>query len=474
MCVICSAALALPASAAHAQPATLWACHGPAGTPLGVAGLAPATTGDGMTFLEGEACAAPGTTSSGVTASFSRPDPIGGSTAGWRIDVPAGATLRQIRVARSTRTAGGPSTESAAAAATMPQRYALRTSSAVLESASLFDTGHDLFGTFTTQADGASVSIEASCDSTPDQRCAAVRAGAVSVGAVALDVDDTAAPRGAIGGFMSPISGTLQLAVTASDEGVGLATASATVGGRPAGQVRLGADSCGDLSTTDPAVDLPAGGACPAAVSAVALPVDLTPFSVGRHQLQVRIADAVGNSSLILDEALDVAGPPPIYSPSVSLQIGDGGAVTAGEGAPIASRKAVPVCLVPRLSMALQQAPLRTTPAGLPVLRKGRRYRFRGRLTCRVKAGRRSAPLGVPVSLVNRLGPGGRLVLSKAGVVTRRAGRLTLVMSYRSSRTMTFRYRSADDTTARVQISIVVAKPAAKVKPAATAAKAGP
>ena len=431
---------------------------------MGVAGLAPATTGDGMTFLEGGECAAPGTTTAGATASFSRPDPIGGSTAGWRIDVPAGATLRRVRVTRSTRTAGGPSTERAAAAATTPQRYALRTSSGVLESASLFDTGHDLLGTFTTQADGVSVSVETSCDSAPDQRCAAVRAGAVSVGAVALEVDDSEAPRGAVGGFKSPTGGALQLAVTASDTGVGLATASATVDGQPAGQVRLGAESCSDLSATDPTVDLPAGGACPPAVSGVALPVDLTPFAVGRHQLQVRVADAVGNTSLILDEALDVAGPPPAYTPSVSLQIGDGGTLTAGEGGPLVPKKAVPVCRVPRLSMALDQRPLRVTRAGLPVLRKGRRYRFRGRLTCRVKAGRRSAPLGAPVSLVSRLGPGGRLVLSKAGVVTRRAGRLTLVMSYRSSRTMTFRYHSADGTTSRVQIAIVVATRATKTK----------
>jgi hypothetical protein len=465
--------LASQASTANARIATLWACHGPDGTPLGVAGLAPATTGDGIAAIEDGGCATPGMNAAGTIASFSRSDPIGGSSAGWHIDVPGGATLQRIRIARGTRSAGGPATagstvatastadapaaSSGRAVAFAQQRYELRTSSEILESESLFDTGHDLLGMFTAQTGGSSVELQTSCDGAPDLRCAAVRAGAVSVGTIALDVDDSQSPTGAVGGFRSPASGTLLLAIAASDEGVGLASATATVDGATAATVRLGAQSCDDLSTTDPAVDLPAGGACPATVSAIPLPVDLTPYAVGRHQLQVRVADAVGNSSVILDEAFDVAGPPPVYTPSVSLQIGNGGDPADSGSAALPSQKVVPVCLVPRLSMALDQRPLRVTPAGVPVLRAGRRYRFRGRLTCRVKAGRRSAPIGVPVSLVSRRGPGGRLVASKTGVVTRRTGRLTLIMSYRSSREMMFRYRSADGTSTYVQIAIVVA-----------------
>ena len=454
--VVCGAslaALAVQASAADARTATIWACHGPEGTPLGVAGLAPATTGDGKTSLESDGCTATGTAVAGATASFSRPDPIGGSTAGWRIDVPAAATLRHVRMARSTRAARGP------VAAGVAQQYQLRTQSGVLESASLFESGSDLMGVFAAPADGAFVSVEASCDRTPDQRCSAASAGSVSVGSLAVEVEDSEAPRGTVAGVQSPVGGTLQLAVTASDGGVGLATATATIDGRPATQLRLGTETCTDLSGLDPALDLPAGGACPATVSSVALPIDLTAFALGPHQLQVRIADAAGNEALILDQLITVVPPPPPFTPSVTLEIGNGGDTADGANGR-ADTKLVPPCLSPRLSMALDQRPLRTTKAGIPVLRKGRRYRFRGRLTCRINEGRRTAPRGIPVTLVSRLGPGGRSVVSKTGVVTRRSGRLTLIMSYRGSRSMSFEYHSLDGSSTRVRIAIVVARTA--------------
>ncbi|MDP2712467.1 MAG: hypothetical protein Q8O56_14730 [Solirubrobacteraceae bacterium] len=266
--------------------------------------------------------------------------------------------------------------------------------------------------------------------------------------------------RGSVGGFTSPARGALQLVISASDAGPGLASATATVDGVLAGHVRLGAESCGDPSAPDP----PAAGACPAAVTGVPLIVDLQPFAIGRHHLQVRIADAVGNAALIFDAPLDVAGSPPIRTPSVSLQVGDGTAPVAGQPTPTPARGAEPSCAAPRLSMTLDQRPLRVTRAGVPVLRHGARYRFRGRLTCEVRAGRRSAPTGVVVQTVHRLGPGGRFVVGKAGIVTRRTGQLTLIDSYRSSRTLEFRHASADGTTSRVRIAVIVAKAAPRTK----------
>ena len=271
--------------------------------------------------------------------------------------------------------------------------------------------------------------------------------------AAAAAVDEEA-PRGAVSGLRSPARGPLELAVSATDGGAGLAVASATVDGQPAGQVRLGPEGCGPP---------PAGVSCPATVSAVALTVDVAPFAIGAHTLQVRVADAAGNEALILDERIEVAGPPPTYTPSVTLGIGDGGSGSnVGPGGLAPGQRPTPPCLAPRLSMTLDERPLRMTKRGLPVLRAGRRYRFRGRLTCAVDDGRRSAPRGIPITLISELGPGGNSTLSKTGLATRRSGRVTLIMSYRSSRTLLFRYESADASTTRVRIAIVVARAASK------------
>ncbi|MGG7380136.1 hypothetical protein ACQ7B2_15700, partial [Escherichia coli] len=55
-------------------------------------------------------------------------------------------------------------------------------------------------------------------------------------------------------------------------------------------------------------------------------------------------------------------------------------------------------CVKPKLSMRLRQKPLRIKH-GVPVLVKGKRYRFTGRLTCLVNGKQHSAPKHTHIQL---------------------------------------------------------------------------
>lgn len=439
------AVLVLSAGAASARPVALWGCHGPLGQPLGAAGLIATQAGDGATFAAAGACES----ATGLVASFSRPDPAGGSVASWRADVPAQTTLQGARLVRTITTAAAPYGAGTA------QRYRFSAGGAVLESINLLDVWATPPGTVIASASGTSATAGVDCQRPADERCAAAAPGAVTIGALVLDVDDPAPPRGSVGGLRSPARGVLTLEVNAADDGVGLASARAIVDGAPLGQVALDARCAADLDPATPALDVPLGG-CARQASRVALPVDLSGQQVGAHRLQVRVVDAAGNEADVYDGELAVAGPDSVFTPTVTLKVGDprppapgGGA--GGAGSPSAPGT-VPQCLRPQLSMALDQRPLRVS-RGRPVLRAKGRYRFRGRLTCRAGKVRRSAARGVPVEVLNRVG---RRTFGVTGATTTTGGRWTMILSYRTSRTLIFRHRSASGTSqVRIPITVV-------------------
>jgi hypothetical protein len=430
------AAFALSASVASARPVTLWGCHGPLGQALGASGLEPTQAGDGLT---GAGCAG----TAGVTATFSRPDPAGGSRASWRAAVPAGTTLQSVRITRTLSAALGPY-------AGAPQRYAARASGA-LEALDLVDTSPVGPGVVAAAAAGGAVSVGVQCDAPAGDRCSAAAPGAVSVDAIALDVDDTTAPRGAVGGLRSPVRGALTLEVDATDDGAGLAVARAIVDGRLWAEAALDL-GCADLDPGTPVRDVPLTGCAPR-VSRVPLHLDLTALPVGPHRLQVRIVDAAANEADAYDGTLAVAGPDPVLTPTVRLAVGDPRAGNRTPSGEVQASRTTPQCAFPRLSMMLDQRPVRIS-RGRPVLRASRRYRFRGRLTCRVAGTRRGALHGTPVELLNRIG---RRVWAVTGATTASGGRITMILAYRSSRTLIFRHRASTGTS-QVRIPIVVSR----------------
>jgi hypothetical protein len=437
--------LALGAGAASARPVALWGCHGPLGQSLGAAGLVATQSGDGMAFAAAGACES----ATGLVASFSRADPAGGSVASWRANTPDHTTLQGVRAVRTITVAAAPYGTGAA------QRYLFGAGGAPIESINLLDVWATPPGTVTGAASGGSAVAGVDCPRPAAERCSTAAPGAVTIGALVLDVDDPAPPRGSVGGLRSPVRGSLTLEVDATDEGSGLATARAIVDGAPLGQVALDAGCVADLDPATPMPDAPLRG-CAHQVARVALPLDLSGQAVGTHRLQVRIADAAGNEADVYDGELAVAGPDPLFTPTVTLKVGDPrpaapGGATQGTGSPSAPGT-VPQCPRPQLSMALDQRPLRVSH-GRPVLRAKGRYRFRGRLTCRAGKVRHSAARGVPVEVLNRVG---RRTFGVTGATTTTGGRLTLILSYRSSRTLIFRHRSTSGTSqVRIPITVV-------------------
>jgi hypothetical protein len=454
------------APAAGAAQATLWACHGPAGQPLGTAPFVADAGGDGAaeTFAGGCGTAAGVLDDGGLRAAFARADPSGGSAAGWQAKLPDGLVVTQVGLSRRTSGFGGAPVPGGA------QGYVAETADGPLESSSVGDgTNAPLDGTAAFTAPARSyVRFGLRCASPAAERCAAPSATplAVAVGAVAVTVSDPDAPRGAVGGITSPASGTLALNVRATDEGIGLASARASVDGAVVAAVALGGAGCADLSPADPVVDLPLADSCPPAVDALELPVVTTKFADGTHRLQVTVSDAAGNSTVLVDQPLIINNTPPDRQSTALLTLGTAGAVgaaggasgtgggaVAGAGSGAGGASGQPACRAPRLSMFLVQKPLRVAK-GVAVLRRDARYRYSGRLTCAVGGRRVHAPSGVVVSLRNQIG---RRTYRKSGFTTRPDGSLTVILAYPSSRLLDFRYTSIDGTTARVRIRIAVA-----------------
>ena len=210
---------------------------------------------DGVAGRYGSGCDGPAG-AGGLRATFSRPGPIGGSASSWQLAVPEGVTLESLRVARATSGFGGPPVPGDA------QWYRAQTSSAEIESAAL-DDASDL------PLDGElSVAPAAGRFLRPRRGLRTARGGdmrffrrpersGVDISAVALGVRDGAPPIGVVGGVQSPTAGTLRLLLSASDAGLGLANAEASLDGHTTTFVRLGAAACPERPSPGATIDLP-------------------------------------------------------------------------------------------------------------------------------------------------------------------------------------------------------------------------
>ena len=117
-------------------------------------------------------------------------------------------------------------------------------------------------------------------------------------------------------------------------------------------------------------------------------------------------------------------------------------------------------CVKPKLSMRLSQKPLRIHK-GVPVLVKGKRYRFSGRLTCLVNNKRVSAPKRTRIEL-RQIVHGTSHLEGRATVGSH--GKLVARFSVPSSRTLEFRFTTTDNKVTRVRIKVQVVTVAKKHK----------
>jgi hypothetical protein len=458
----CCVLVAAPASAGAAD-AVLWACHGPDQQPLGAGSLTAPTSGDGTTSSYGGGCATAGTQdTAGLAAGFTTPSPATGSAAAWQLLVPSGVTLRSVTVTRKTTGFGGTPVAGGGLS------YATTASGTTLEAASVEDASNAaLDGTFNAPSViGSYVRVGVACAAALNCAPPTSTPVAVGIGAIALGVSDDSPPAGAVGGITDPAIGSLSLSIRAIDTGLGLYDASASIDGTVMATAMVGGTTCVQLPGGAPGtVNLSVAAACNATADDIPLVVPVTAIADGAHELTVVIHDAAGNATTIADETITVANTPVTHQSSATLTIGsptpgtDTGTGTGptGTGTGVGGQSGNPgsggpVCLSPLLSMFLSQKPLRMTHE-LPVLRGGGRYRYTGRLTCLVDGERSGASIGSVIELLNVVK--GRLV-GKSGTTTRSGGGITMILAYRSSRTVEFRYRSVDGTASRVKIKIVI------------------
>lgn len=253
-----------------------------------------------------------------------------------------------------------------------------------------------------------------------------------------------AAPSGCVDNWHNPAGKTLDLGIHASPaDGGTLASATITLNGATVATAALPADTPGCT-----AADLPKPG--------VPLSFDTRSFADGLYHLVVTVTDADGTSAPIKDDPrFEIFNPPP-GSSSATLIIGSGvpappPRVNPGGGVRGASAGS---CAKPKLSMRLSQKPLRIRK-GVPVLVKGKRYRFTGRLTCLVNHRRVSAPKRTRIEL--RQIVHGRSHLKGHGTVGSH-GKVVVRFSVPRSRTLEFRFITADKKVTRVRIKVRVVK----------------
>jgi hypothetical protein len=270
---------------------------------------------------------------------------------------------------------------------------------------------------------------------------------------------DAQAPTGAVGGVRSQASGVLTLSVLGVDDGLGLSRASAALDGNTLDESPFGDGTCVEVPDTQ------AGTGCPA-VSTATLEVPTTAVADGPHELTVTVRDAALNVATIVRQTVTVVNTPPKNNSTVTVTVGSGRVRTpapSDPGGPVDPGETAG-CAAPRLDVFLASAPLRIRK-GKPVLVAGRKYRWRGRLTCRVDGKRRSAPRGTVVEL--RSVVRGRVIATRKLRVGRR-GRLSVRLAFGSSRVLVFRFVGANDRVVRVRVPIrVIRRPRARAVAAA-------
>ena len=194
-----------------------------------------------------------------------------------------------------------------------------------------------------------------------------------------------------------------------------------------------------------------------AEVAALKLGLDTVNVPDGDYTLTVKVADWAGNVREST-QPITVLNTRPINTPTQTLSIGTTGirrrATTNNGGSGGVAGASAQQCRSPRLSVFLAQKPLRVSRS-TPVLKRGKRYRFSGRLTCVVNNRRRSAPKRTRIDILNTVG---KQTMEKAGTTIKNSGSLSVILAYKSSRLITFRFTNSDGQRSQVRIRVRVAR----------------
>lgn len=267
----------------------------------------------------------------------------------------------------------------------------------------------------------------------------------ICAAALLLPAVAQAAPTGIVAGWHSPLRDDVEdrdkvemtLTIWANPDGVPLQKARATLGGKTFGPADFANRGC--------------DGLCPAEAK---LAIDAKGLPFGQQELVVTVVDERGE--YVLERRTITIEPMPVFNKTVVVQVGSGKIEppSSPPGGPV-DPETGPTCRSPRLSMRLADTPLRFR-RGVPVLKRGKTYRYKGKLSCRINGKRKPAPRGMGVQVRNRLRAGWTVV--KPSVEVRKAGEIVARLAYRSSRTIIFRVRGARGELVTVRIPIRVVR----------------
>jgi hypothetical protein len=385
------------------------------------------------------------------------------------VNVPPGLVLKQALLTRSTTFPEG----SGGAYSATFKWYTGPDNARVLQTQVLDSATTSVTGDVTKDADASGPNAGGSI------AFAITGAGAsADLQRIGLKVDDAFDPTAAVGGIGNTMSAALidpkkpptkdnilptHVAVWAGDVGAGLWKADLYIDGQKAGTVEyVNAGNAGSscVNALDTGAPLPLKNDCQMSSDKDIL-LDTTDWPDGPHTLGVKLYDASGRVADVLkDYATTFLNHPDPGNKTADLSIGSGssaqqnGSSNGSNGSGGVAGESTTSCNSPRLSMELSQKPLKLSK-GVPVLLSGKRYRFRGKLTCLIGGKRRSAPAKTPIELLNTIG---KRTYRKGGATVRSKGAITLILAYKSSRTLVFRYTNPDGRRSQVKLKIKVVK----------------
>jgi hypothetical protein len=108
------------------------------------------------------------------------------------------------------------------------------------------------------------------------------------------------------------------------------------------------------------------------------------------------------------------------------------------------------------LEMQLASRPVGYNRQGVPLLRRGRLYRFTGALTCLHGRRRLRAPDGTHVSVLYQIGR--RTFKAGHHTMIVHGGSLSAILTFKSARTTIFRYSQAGGEDVEVRIRTAIAR----------------
>lgn len=209
-----------------------------------------------------------------------------------------------------------------------------------------------------------SVSIAAGCSAPIDPPGTCIDGRGVNAAfhlqRAAIEISDAVAPA-LVGQPSAPlldggdaVGGPQTIALTADDDGAGVASVSATVDGAPAGTTTTGGACHEPYSRPGP---------CPSSAT-LALTLDTNRFPDGEHTLQLTLRDGAGNETVLPSSTIALDNTPPVVDPP-----GGGG----DDRPPVVVPPVPPVVLPPAPPVVVVQPPAPPAVRGDYVLTIGRR-----------------------------------------------------------------------------------------------------